>query len=119
MPEHDLRKRLIAQDHFARLVGRARDHIDEIDVVAHLRDHGARDGRVQHAGQRGRADGPAVPSGRRRHHRVEDAAPLAWAFRNTVDGFKVLFADGIYGEFAVFEPEELSARLTEDEEGTP
>lgn len=40
---------------------------------------------------------------------LSDAAPLAWAFRNTVDGFKILFTDGIYGEFAVFEPQELDA----------
>lgn len=39
---------------------------------------------------------------------LSDVAELAWAFRNTVDGFKILFADGIYGEFAVFEPGELS-----------
>ncbi|GGR79910.1 hypothetical protein GCM10008960_03460 [Deinococcus sedimenti] len=28
---------------------------------------------------------------------------LAYAFRNTPDGFKVLFGDGVYGEFAVFD----------------
>jgi len=39
---------------------------------------------------------------------LSDAAPLVYAFRNTVDGFKILFDDGIYGEFAVFEPGELS-----------
>lgn len=36
------------------------------------------------------------------------AAPLAYAFRNTVDGWKALFADGIFAEFAVFEPAELA-----------
>ena len=33
--------------------------------------------------------------------------PLAYVFRNTVDGYKVLFEDGIFCEFAVFEPDEL------------
>jgi hypothetical protein len=35
-------------------------------------------------------------------------APIAFRFANTVDGFKLLFADGIFCEFAVFEPRELS-----------
>ncbi len=35
------------------------------------------------------------------------AAPLAYAFRNTVDGYKALFEDGVFVEFAVFEPQEL------------
>ncbi len=35
-------------------------------------------------------------------------APVAYAFRNTVDGYKLLFADEIFCEFAVFEPAELS-----------
>lgn len=34
--------------------------------------------------------------------------PIAYAFRNTVDGYKVLFEDGIFCEFAVFEPQELA-----------
>lgn len=33
--------------------------------------------------------------------------PIAYAFRNTGDGYKLLFADGIFCEFAVFEPHEL------------
>ena len=33
--------------------------------------------------------------------------PIAYAFRNTVDGYKVLFEDGIFCEFAVFEEPEL------------
>ncbi len=33
--------------------------------------------------------------------------PIAFQFRNTVDGYKLLFADGIFCEFAVFELEEL------------
>lgn len=35
------------------------------------------------------------------------AHPLSWHFRNTVDGHKALMADGIFCEFAVFEPPEL------------
>lgn len=35
------------------------------------------------------------------------AAPIAYAFKNTADGCKVLYEDGIYAEFAVFEPDEL------------
>lgn len=34
--------------------------------------------------------------------------PVAYAFQNTVDGHKLLFADGIFCEFAVFEPDELA-----------
>lgn len=34
--------------------------------------------------------------------------PLVFAFRNTVDGYKALYADGIFAEFAVFEPDELA-----------
>lgn len=37
------------------------------------------------------------------------AHPIAWAFRNTVDGYKVLMADGIFCEMAVFELDELAA----------
>jgi hypothetical protein len=33
--------------------------------------------------------------------------PIAYAFPNTVDGYKLLFEDGIFCEFAVFEPDEL------------
>ncbi len=39
---------------------------------------------------------------------LEQAAPLVYTFRNTPDGFKVLFADGIFCEFAVFERAELA-----------
>jgi len=35
--------------------------------------------------------------------------PLAYTFRNTPDGYKLLFADGIFCEFAVFELAELKA----------
>jgi hypothetical protein len=34
--------------------------------------------------------------------------PLDWQFRNTADGFKLLWSDGIFGEMAVFEPQELA-----------
>jgi hypothetical protein len=34
--------------------------------------------------------------------------PLAFSFQNTRDGHKVLFEDGIFCEFAIFEPAELS-----------
>jgi hypothetical protein len=36
------------------------------------------------------------------------AHPIAYAFQNTGDGYKVLFADGIFCEFAVFAPKELA-----------
>lgn len=35
-------------------------------------------------------------------------APLAYHFQNTPDGYKLLFADGIFCEFAIFEPAELA-----------
>jgi len=35
--------------------------------------------------------------------------PIAFSYRNTPDGHKVLFDDGIFCEFAVFEPDELAA----------
>lgn len=34
--------------------------------------------------------------------------PIAYQFRNTADGYKVLFDDDVFCEFAVFEPEELT-----------
>lgn len=34
--------------------------------------------------------------------------PLVFAFLNTADGYKALFADGIFCEMAVFEPDELA-----------
>lgn len=39
---------------------------------------------------------------------LEQAAPVVYAFRNTGDGYKLLFADGIFCEFAVFERAELA-----------
>lgn len=38
---------------------------------------------------------------------LEAARPLTWHFRNTRDGHKALMADGVFCEFAVFEPDEL------------
>lgn len=35
-------------------------------------------------------------------------APIAFHFSNTADGYKLLFADGVFCEFAVFEESELS-----------
>lgn len=40
---------------------------------------------------------------------LAQAHPLAWHFRNTADGHKALMADGVFCEFAVFEPQELDA----------
>jgi hypothetical protein len=37
------------------------------------------------------------------------AAPIAYSFQNTDDGHKVLYEDGIFAEFAIFEPRELAA----------
>jgi hypothetical protein len=34
-------------------------------------------------------------------------APVAYAFQNTVDGYKVLYEDGVFCEFAVFDEDEL------------
>ncbi|WP_410503097.1 hypothetical protein RIF24_07600 [Exiguobacterium acetylicum] len=38
---------------------------------------------------------------------LENAHPLHFQFQNTQDGHKVMFDDGIYGEFAIFELDEL------------
>ncbi|MNM89016.1 hypothetical protein D3C81_1012400 [compost metagenome] len=38
---------------------------------------------------------------------LEDVQSLDYYFKNTDDGYKILFQDGIYGEFAVFEVSEL------------
>jgi len=53
-----------------------------------------------------------VETGYKRHY-IENLdwlsrlAPIAYHFMNTPDGYKLLFADGIFCEFAVFEPQEL------------
>lgn len=39
---------------------------------------------------------------------LERVQPVAFAFMNTADGYKLLFADGIFCEFAVFERTELA-----------
>lgn len=39
---------------------------------------------------------------------LEDVHPLAYSFKNTDDGYKILFEDGIYGEYAIFEEWELN-----------
>lgn len=39
---------------------------------------------------------------------LADIHPIAYAFQNTDDGYKLLYTDGIFCEFAVFEPDELS-----------
>lgn len=39
---------------------------------------------------------------------LEAAHPLVWSFQNTVDGHKALMRDGVFCEFAVFEPHELA-----------
>ncbi len=36
------------------------------------------------------------------------AHPLSYTFRNSEHGYKFLFADGIYGEMAIFEPGEMA-----------
>jgi hypothetical protein len=38
---------------------------------------------------------------------LSDIHPVAYSFLNTDDGYKLLFEDGIFCEFAVFEPDEL------------
>jgi len=39
---------------------------------------------------------------------LEQCGPIAFHYQNTVDGNKVLYADGVFCEFAVFEPQELA-----------
>lgn len=39
---------------------------------------------------------------------LSSLAPIAYHFQNTADGYKLLFADGVFCEFAVFEAAELS-----------
>ena len=39
---------------------------------------------------------------------LQSVYPVAYHFRNTPDGHKLLFADGVFCEFAVFEPAEIS-----------
>ena len=39
---------------------------------------------------------------------LEQDQRIAWCFRNTADGYKLFFDDGVFCEFAVFEPDELA-----------
>lgn len=39
---------------------------------------------------------------------LEAAHPIAWHYQNTVDGHKALMTDGVFCEFAVFEPNQLA-----------
>ncbi|MFN2134502.1 MAG: hypothetical protein ACK2UK_01020 [Candidatus Promineifilaceae bacterium] len=39
---------------------------------------------------------------------LESEAPLVYTFLNTSDGYKLLYADGIFAEMAIFEPSELA-----------
>jgi lincosamide nucleotidyltransferase B/F len=39
---------------------------------------------------------------------LEAVYPVAYAFQNTTDGCKVMFEDGVFCEFAIFEPDELA-----------
>ncbi len=45
---------------------------------------------------------------------LEDVYPLAYIFKNTNDGYKFMYQDGIYGEFAVFGRSEM-AHVTQNE----
>jgi len=40
---------------------------------------------------------------------LDDAAPVVYSFDNSVDGRKVLWADGLYAEYAIFTLDELRA----------
>jgi hypothetical protein len=40
-------------------------------------------------------------------HWLSSLCPIAYCFANTSDGYKLLFDDGVFCEFAVFEPMEL------------
>ncbi|WP_394189978.1 hypothetical protein [Paenisporosarcina quisquiliarum] len=40
---------------------------------------------------------------------LESVHPLGYSFQNTKDGHKILFEDGIYGEFAIFEEQEMTS----------
>ncbi|MBI1425691.1 MAG: hypothetical protein GC149_19860 [Gammaproteobacteria bacterium] len=39
---------------------------------------------------------------------LASVCPIAYCYRNTMDGHKVLFVDDVFAEFAVFEPPELA-----------
>src|SRR5205814_1150332 len=39
---------------------------------------------------------------------LSSVRPIVYQFRNTADGYKLLFDDDVFCEFAVFEPDELT-----------
>ncbi len=39
---------------------------------------------------------------------LSSIAPIGYCFKNSVDGYKLLYTDGLFCEFAVFEPAELA-----------
>jgi len=39
---------------------------------------------------------------------MERVYPVAYTFKNTPDGYKLMYADGVFCEFAVFEPDEMA-----------
>lgn len=39
---------------------------------------------------------------------LEEVHPVAWSFKNTKDGRKLLYTDGVFCEYAVFTPEEMA-----------
>ena len=41
---------------------------------------------------------------------LQSVCPIAYRFQNSAHGYKVLFADGVYAEFAVFTATELAKR---------
>lgn len=41
------------------------------------------------------------------HDWLETSSPLSFIFQNTVDGFKLLYQDGVYGECAIFNQSKL------------
>lgn len=40
---------------------------------------------------------------------LSQAHPVAYLFKNTADGYKLLWDDGVFGEMAVFEPQDLAS----------
>lgn len=56
---------------------------------------------------------------------LAEAHQLAYVFRNSADGHKFLYADGVYGEMAIFTPDELATaayapgRIVWRREGVP
>ncbi|MBN2655515.1 MAG: hypothetical protein JXR86_00535 [Spirochaetales bacterium] len=39
---------------------------------------------------------------------IGECSEMDWCFKNTADGYKILWSDGVFGEMAYFEPGELS-----------